>query len=314
MKRELIDVLRRPEYTGDNRCLPCTVLNAVIAVVLGALLSRKSKPAGIAVIAVSAVLIYLRGYLVPGTPELTKQYLPRPVLRWFGKSPENDVASGLGGRNPPKTNPEQPTAANDESGLKDDGDASDSGNEPVVPDDLETYFLEADLVEPCEGKDDLCLTSAFEAEWLDAVEALDTDDLDLASTAIDSFGFDGDPDDLEFAEKDDGAYALYYGSRYGGKWPSYTALLADLAAGTLLGSWIEEWDDYTSRQKGQLLNSLRMFLETCPTAAGGVRMGEEVVESCCSESTVIAVTCEETGERLFEYQVWGEIAEAEETG
>ena len=125
----------------------------------------------------------------------------------------------------------------------------------------------------------------------------------MASTAIDSFGFDTAPDALEFVEKDNGAYALYYDSRYSGGWPSYAALLADLAAGELLGSRLEEWDDYAPRQKGQLLNSLRMFLETCPTAAGGVRMGEEVVESCCSEHTVIAVTCEKTGERLFEHRV-----------
>ena len=46
-----------------------------------------------------------------------------------------------------------------------------------------------------------------------------------------------------------------------------------------------------------------MFLETCPTAEGGVELTEETVESCCSSSTVVAVVCEETGERLFEHEL-----------
>ena len=48
-----------------------------------------------------------------------------------------------------------------------------------------------------------------------------------------------------------------------------------------------------------------MFLETCPTAEGGVEMTEETVTSCCSSETVVAVVCEETGDRLFEQPVPG---------
>jgi hypothetical protein len=312
MRRNLVDTLRRPEHTGKNRCLPCTVVNAAIGIVFGALLSRKSKPAGVVAIVGSAVLIYLRGYLIPGTPKLTKRYLPAAVLRWFGKSPEADVTAGLGGWERSETNTAQATSG-DETTAPTDVDSSGSSDEIPMPEDLEAYFLDADLLEPCEDRDDLCLTPSFESAWLDAVEAIDTDDVDLVPTALDSFGFDTDPDDLEFAEKDNGAYALYSGPRYGGKWPSYAALLADLAAGKLLGSWLEEWDDYAPRQKGQLLNSLRMFLETCPTAGGGVRRGEEGVESGCSEDTVVAVTCKKTGDRLFEHRVLDDVTNAEDT-
>jgi len=55
----------------------------------------------------------------------------------------------------------------------------------------------------------------------------------------------------------------------------------------------------TPETRGEVLNGLRMFLETRPSG-GDVRMGEEVVESCCTSHEVVAVTCEETGERLFE--------------
>ncbi|ELZ88521.1 hypothetical protein C453_01615 [Haloferax elongans ATCC BAA-1513] len=46
-----------------------------------------------------------------------------------------------------------------------------------------------------------------------------------------------------------------------------------------------------------------MFLETCPTTGGDIQLSEEVVESCCSSHRVIAVSCEESGERLFEHSL-----------
>jgi len=103
MQIDVVDDLRQPEYTGENRCEPCTVLNLVIAAVLGSVIARKSRLGGLLAVGISVALIYLRGYLVPGTPALTKRYLPPEVLRWFGKEPEPDVASGLGGVDPRPT-------------------------------------------------------------------------------------------------------------------------------------------------------------------------------------------------------------------
>ena len=90
--RTLAERLGRPEYTGENRCLPCTVLNVAIAVVAAALLGRRSRRAGGAAFLAALGLVYLRGYLVPGTPTLTRRYLPDSVLAAFGKQPvEEDV-------------------------------------------------------------------------------------------------------------------------------------------------------------------------------------------------------------------------------
>ncbi len=36
---DLLKSIRRPEYTGENRCLPCTTVNALIAVALAGLIS-----------------------------------------------------------------------------------------------------------------------------------------------------------------------------------------------------------------------------------------------------------------------------------
>jgi hypothetical protein len=73
----LLDALRQPEHTGEYRCTPCTVVNSVIAVVLAAALAVLWLPAGVLALAVSLAANHLRGYLVPGTPELTRRYFPR---------------------------------------------------------------------------------------------------------------------------------------------------------------------------------------------------------------------------------------------
>jgi hypothetical protein len=299
MIRELLRTVRQPEYTGENRCLPCTVVNVLIAAVVGVAVSKRSKPAGAGTVAGSLALIYLRGYLVPGTPELTKRYLPPTVLRWFGKEPAADLATGLG--------------ASPETTAEEDGATEQTDDEAAtVPDDLEAYFLEAGILEPCEDRDDLCLTSAFEDDWLGAIESAVDSGIDTED-AVAAFGFDDDPGEFELEARGGGAYALQYGTdeigegpRYNaGMWPSYAALVADVAASRRLGSWLDEWAAYEPEAKGQLLGSLRMFLETCPTAEGGVEMTEETVTSCCSSETVVAVVCEETGDRLFEQPVPG---------
>ncbi|MFB6107479.1 MAG: hypothetical protein ABEJ82_01400 [Haloplanus sp.] len=80
------DRLRRPEYTGENRCLPCTVVNVIIGVVVAAVVGALFGPVGaLAALAVSLGAVYFRGYLVPGTPTLTMRYLPPRVLELFGK-------------------------------------------------------------------------------------------------------------------------------------------------------------------------------------------------------------------------------------
>ncbi|WP_435069150.1 hypothetical protein [Haloplanus sp. C73] len=83
------DRLRRPEYTGENRCLPCTVVNVCLAVAVAGVVTVALGPlGGIIALAGSLGAVYFRGYLVPGTPELTMRYLPPWVLELFGKELE----------------------------------------------------------------------------------------------------------------------------------------------------------------------------------------------------------------------------------
>lgn len=78
--------LRRPEHTGENRCVPCTVLNVLIATGITAVLAvGVSVELATLAFVLALLAIYLRGYLVPGTPTITRRYFPAPLLRLFDK-------------------------------------------------------------------------------------------------------------------------------------------------------------------------------------------------------------------------------------
>lgn len=91
----LFDRVHQPEYTGENRCIPCTSVNLVIAAVLAGGIARRSRPLAVAAFTASLVAIYVRGYLVPGTPTLTKRYFPDWVLAAFDKEPEPEFEGGI---------------------------------------------------------------------------------------------------------------------------------------------------------------------------------------------------------------------------
>jgi hypothetical protein len=68
-------------------------VNLLVAAALAVVAAVVWLPAGPAVLAASVAAIALRGYLVPGTPTLTKRYLPARVLAWFGKAPPDDTGA-----------------------------------------------------------------------------------------------------------------------------------------------------------------------------------------------------------------------------
>ncbi|WP_049928960.1 hypothetical protein [Halopiger goleimassiliensis] len=321
MNSDVVDELKQPEYTGENRCLPCTIVNLAIAAVVGWLIGRKHRVAGVLAFAVSVVVIYLRGYLVPGTPTLTKRYLPPEVLRWFGKEPDPEIASGFQGvgddglhrpdsttdatgadasGGPDSAEATEPSDVAENAGSDGEQTAADGDGSRDEPVDLEGYFLEHGILEPCADEDDLCLTDDFEDAWFDEIEAVDEAGI-TPEAIVDVFGFEVDPADLELDARDD-AQLLLSSSGVAGRWPSRAAILADVAGGRALESWVDDWTAFDPETRGQVLNALRMFLERCPTG-GSVSMDEEVVESCCTSHDVVAVTCDETGERLFEQRL-----------
>ncbi|WP_251344264.1 hypothetical protein [Haloplanus halophilus] len=257
---ERLSRLRQPEYTGANRCLPCTVVNLVVAVGLAGLVALASPPAGVAVLAASVAAIYLRGYLVPGTPALTKRYLPDDVLKLFDKH-------------------EAPA-------MDDDGD-------------VEAFLLDVDAVEECREGTDLCLTEGFRTAWDDRIDRLrERDDADEGVAALfDGLGVDADRVRVESYGD---AYEAFVDDVRVGQWESRAAYLADLAAEAELRDRHPGWHRLGFDARTEVLGALRLWLERCPSCDGPVTLGEDTVESCCRSIDVIAATCESCGARVFE--------------
>ena len=288
MKLRLVESLRQPEYTGDNRCGPCTVLNVILAGLFSSVIVRKSVPGGYAAFLLSVGLIYLRGYLVPGTPRLTKRYLPPEVLRWFGKEPQLEMRNGLDRQSKSGHSADEPSS---ETPTADPLEATEDI-------DLHDYLLAESILEPCEDQDDLCLVSEFRTEWDDKIAELADKELEAAEAGS-VLGVERDAEEFKIEQYGD-AWTLVADSRTLGQWPSQGALLADVGAARVLDTWSAQWRTLAPAQRGQILNGLRLFLEQCPGGSGSVSMNQETVESCCSSHEVITISCDETGERLFE--------------
>ena len=271
-----LDRLRRPEYTGENRCLPCTAVNVAIAAVGAAAVTGVGGPVPGAVwFGAALAAIWLRGYLVPGTPELTKRYLPEGVLRLFGKG--------------------------NESG-------------PLTEVDAESYLLSADvLVETADGTD-FGFAPWFAAAWSDARDGmrLDAGVADAAGppTDVDDVGKRGDVTalasltgvdeaSLSLSWAEGAAFAFADGERIG-HWESRPAFLTDIAADRALTDEVDDWPDLPLAARSDVLGALRLFVEQCPACEGSVRLEERVVESCCTRYDVIAGRCAACDARLFE--------------
>jgi len=270
-----LEQVRQQEYTGENRCLPCTVVNTAIAVVLAGAVAAVWLPAGVAAFVLFGAVIYLRGYLVPGTPELTQRYFPGWLLRAFGKDPVGD-RSGAG---------EGHTL-----------DATDhQGDEPAS---TETLLTDADVVEECPHEDDLCLTDEFEAVWWRRIRRL-RDDRERAVRTL-AAALSVDPDKLTVTDRP-GAFGVEYEGELAAEWQSEAAFYADLAAEPTLAEWVREWEALGDRRRTELLAGLRAFLDACPTCEADLEQVENVKRSCCTGDVVgVSVSDPYAHKRLIE--------------
>ena len=263
--------LKQPEYTGENRCLPCTVVNTVIAgtVSLGLGVGLVSALGPVPGVASGAVVfgfclgaIYFRGYLVPGTPELTKRYFPAWLLALFGKGP-NHVERMEGDFDP------------------------------------ERELMAVGALEECKQGEDLCLTDDFREEWYDEIERAETEGTgrDILMRLL------GMEDrDIHFQEYGD-AFRAVVDKEMIGKWESEAAFLADVGAAEALTERHSAWDALGLGEKSQLLNGLRLFIDRCPACGGTPEFETDTVKSCCSTHDVAAVSCADCEARLFESHV-----------
>lgn len=266
----LYDEVRQPEYTGENRCTPCTVTNLLITAVVTAGLAVVQPVVAVVFAVVGVTAIAVRGYLVPGTPTLTKRYFPPWLLELFGK---------------------EPAGATDAPAYEGDVDP-------------ETYLLEHGIVTETAAGDDLELVDGFWPVW-DA--AIDEANEDLAGAVGDLLELE-DPKvnpggQIEPAGQTGGdGCTVYDGDVRVAQWPSEAALAADLGAIDALAEYGVDVEAMDRGDAGQLLAGLRVFAESCPDCGGAMALGEDTVESCCSVAEVFTYDCEDCGTRVMEIQ------------
>lgn len=261
-----VDRLRQSEYTGENRCVPCTAVNLVIAAVVGALVAVVSTLTGVGIFVVSVGAIYLRGYLVPGTPTLTKQYFPDRVLRWFDKDTDSTAP------------------------LTDD----------TIDIDPEQVLLEAGAVEPYREGTDLRLTDEFQKAWHERMTSAREHDLDEEYLAG-ALAVPLQTSEITIDRRGE-AFVASTDEVVIGQWSSQAAVIADVAAAAALSDRTSRWAELAPAEIARVLMSLRVFLEWCPECGSPVEIEQEVVESCCRSYDVIASVCRDCEARLFEME------------
>jgi len=269
--------LRQPEYVGSDRCLPCTVVNVVVTGVLTLAASLVFPLLGAIVFGTSLVLIYFRGYLVPGTPTLTKRYFPARLLRLFDKDPAVAPDKGSAGRH---TVPGR-------------ADAGADG-------DLDGSLLDrTEVLVECPDRDDLCLEKGFQETWRENMLALRSDERRQHTVLVSTLDDDVEPDVITLHE---GSHVVEATVRRVtvGEWPSRAALIADLAAGLLLADRDPRWREIDVQTRGTALARLRIFLEKCPECDKSVDFHEEDGSACCWSREVITVRCTGCDARILE--------------
>jgi hypothetical protein len=255
----MIEALKKAEYTGENRCLPCTATNLAIGVSVsagvvwvGEIVDATVLGLGLgAVTFVGSLLsIYLHGYLVPGTPTLTRRYFPSWVLRVFGKVP--------------------PPTGSVDTAVSAEVDAIVSGDDALereIRDDEDPRF-----------------GPAIREEWRDAVEDIEKieDPASVVST-------EGTVDTIAAM----GPYRLYVDDRFVGKWRSETALVTHAASYAVLAGHIGDWNDRSPADQLRLLDRVRSHVGICPDCGIKTTRTTESVTGCCTTFEATVERCPE---------------------
>lgn len=266
------DSLRRPEYTGANRCLPCTVVNLCLAVVLAAGLGVLWLPLGAAAFGASLVSIYYRGYLVPGTPALTQTYLPDRILRLFGKPPSGSARAA----------------------------GAPAGDERTAPEaDADAILDRAEVLTDCVDEDDVCLTDSFRRTWLETMAEIEGDERRQRASLVATLDADIDPETVSLVERDGTLRASVDGTDVG-SWLSRAAFVADVSAAAVLAGRDASWGRLDAQARGTVLARLRLFLEECPSCGGATTIESDSGDACCWSRDITTVRCTGCGARLLE--------------
>ena len=239
--------VRKPEYTGENRCWPCTVVNVALLSIIAAVLWIRASAAVAVLVAVAGLaVVWLWGYLIPGTP----QFGPRLVAAIPGGEAlfhEEDI-------------PEQGGSLADES---------------VDGDELLSRLVEAGVLEL--DNETVAPTSAYDERWraeIERLQRLDTDELAEAALEL------SPATEVRVVRDDDEWIALSQGDTnvIEETWLTRPVTIAEVAGYRAAESFLS---DHATRLAAAQTN--RMFLDHCPDCGTALKQGTDM--SCCGGHT-----------------------------
>jgi len=273
---DALETLRDESYTGANRCWPCTVLNLGLVGALVIFLRGRRPRSSLLVAVVGVAIVYLRGYLVPYTPEFAPRLVAASPVpdEWFHGEPAHG-----------ETSQDDVTRRENES-LADD-----------VEIDGETVLRELSAAGVIEAEgEQLFLTTTVDTAWHERMAELTDDSLDALAAALQA-----SLPEVDAAEPyvDDAAW-IALGADHTQLLPR-PVVVAELAAYEVLG---ERLDDERLRVAGA--EAFRMFLDRCPVCDS--ELVESSAVSCCGghlgprqdpDETLVCPTCEQ---RLYTFE------------
>lgn len=236
--------LRRPEYTGANRCRACTLVNAAVLLVVVALVALRSPLAATAVGALGTTGIWLRGYLLPFTPRFAPALVDPLPGDFFdhGAPADSDALADL--------------------------DADDANPEAVIGSLADAGVVAAD-------GDRLGISAGFETAWRERMDdlAAGSDDR-LAATARDA-----SPAAASARVERPGSetFLVVTGTDGSTSWLHRPVAIAEVAAAAALRD-----TDLSPAFRAVAADALCAFLDTCP--ACGDALVEGRLDDCCGHS------------------------------
>ncbi|SFR51444.1 MULTISPECIES: hypothetical protein [Halorubrum] len=244
--------LRRSEHTGDDRCWPCTLVNVALVGAGSVALGAVSTPAiGVAAAVGGLTLVWLRGYLIPGTP----RFAPGLVAAVPGGAALFD----------------EPPAG--ENGPPDGGGSLGTENAPGDPEDLLGRLVESGVLE-VDG-DTVAPTAAFDERWhaeMDRLRDSTTGELARAALAV-SPAAEARPIEDEWV-----ALSPEDAGVVDETWLSRPVAIAEIAGYRAAESFLS--DDETRLAAAR---TNRLFLDSCPDCGTPLERGTDM--SCCGGHT-----------------------------
>lgn len=246
--------IRRPEYTGENRCLACTLVNVVLLGAACLLVGLVHPAAALVAAAVGGALVWYRGYLVPYTPRFAPRLVAWLPVVEFG--PRHGHASL-------------------DPGVRSGTGRSEEDATLVLEALVEAGVIQAD-------GDGLVLADDFRERWneeVDQLAALEPDG--LARAALDASTV---AESSEAVEGSDESFVVLSDGAGNVSWLPRPVAVAETAAARALAH-----ADVPPERRDLAAHATCAFIERCPVCDGEVV--EASADSCCG-GTVPSPTVE----------------------